>query len=73
MSACCNDYPICKHNHPDFNEEQLDKVRKGHSIFKTNGQSQEIMVPNPDRFYEGRMRKVRSKATNITPRKKKRK
>lgn len=48
-------------------------IPKGWTI-KTNGLSQEIIVRDPDCYDdEGHYRKKRTKPTNITPKKKKRK
>lgn len=49
----------------------------GRKIFKTDGQCRYILIPNPDQYSsEGnltRLRKLRIKPTNFTPKKKKRK
>lgn len=82
MSSHCSRYPVCGCP-PDFgvgcqvisDDERaatIKRVKEGQTVMKTNGQSELIEVPNPDR-YDLNMRKRRHKPTNFTPPKKKRK
>lgn len=60
-----------------LSESEKKQYYNGKKIFKTDSHSRYILVDNPDRYSSSgngsQLRKIRRKATNVTPKKKKRK
>lgn len=57
----------------DLTPEDLKKLENPRYTLKTNGDSEWIVVDNPDYYYDGRFKKHRNNMTHLTPKKKKRK